>query len=533
MWKKSVCGLTLLVAGLLVWSCGDGSVDSLTDNELLMISRFPSTIDYDMLDSIVEACKKDEACWEKAKKTGEIYKGDYTKVLRDSSGNIVIVEGDSAFIYDKSGKKLPVFNFSSNSNDDDDDDVTSSGSTATSGSSSKSSGSGFEDGGGYTDDGTGQGASGGSGTSAIVIDRSSSSKKTESSSSVDLSFLSSSSKKKIDLDTTSTKVSSSSENTGTLSAGSSGSWTSGGSGGGKILKCGEKPVVGECKPAEDHYFVGETVTYTYTPSSGSCTEDANAYWDVQYSDATPSNHEGGFSLDVVYSTIGVKSAVTMTVDETPILCGEVKIEAHGLEGCVCTLSGSSSVDLASGSPSDSVFAWVITGCETSAPNKTMAYTWSVNGSSGTGSSVVPASFSVKLNKAGSYTPVLTVANVDGTEMKPVCTTINISNSDPAIPVEIKEKEKGYSVANGQKVKISVDNVSNMHCYGKKWQNSACTITVTGADGTDPVVGSVPNCNGSYWNSHITFPLSRLDENNMATVSIENMDSGGLVECEVR
>ena len=51
-----------------------------------MISRFPSTIDYEMLDSIVNACKKDKECWEKAQKTGEIYKGDYTTILRDSSG---------------------------------------------------------------------------------------------------------------------------------------------------------------------------------------------------------------------------------------------------------------------------------------------------------------------------------------------------------------------------------------------------------------------------------------------------------------
>ncbi|WP_407446932.1 hypothetical protein [Fibrobacter sp.] len=385
MLRKSVLGFAILAAGLLVWSCGDGSVDSLTDSELLMISRFPSTIDYDMLDSIVEACKKDAACWEKAKKTGEIYKGDYTEVIRDSSGNIVVVEGDSAYVW-KDGKKLPVFNFSSNSNDDDDDDVTSSGSTATSGSSSKRSSASGYDVDEYTDGGDGPDSNGsGSGGTSVAHDRSSSSKKSTSSSSVDLSFLNSSSSIKVLSSSTiirsssSKKVassssvdlsflSSSSSSLGVASSSSiknersssskivinqssvsqssssqqevhlsSSSITQhGGGGGGTGMTCDEGSLSGSCTVSENPGYRNETVTYTFRPDgNNTCTAYGEVEWNVtnpedgasvtHWADPTSSSRSS-FSFDVKYSSIGDKKSVIFSMGGQNKQCDAVTIK---------------------------------------------------------------------------------------------------------------------------------------------------------------------------------------------------------------
>lgn len=385
MLRKSVLGFAILAAGLLVWSCGDGSVDSLTDSELLMISRFPSTIDYDMLDSIVEACKKDADCWEKAKKTGEIYKGDYTEVIRDSSGNIVVVEGDSAYVW-KDGKKLPVFNFSSNSNDDDDDDVTSSGSTATSGSSSKRSSASGYDVDEYIDGGDGPDSNGsGSGGTSVAHERSSSSKKSTSSSSVDLSFLNSSSSIKVLSSTTVVRSSSSKKTTSSSSVDlsflsssssslgvassssiknersssskivinqssvsqssssqqevhlSSSSITQhGGGGGGTGMTCDEGSLSGSCTVSENPGYRNETVTYTFRPDgNNTCTAYGEVEWNVtnpedgasvtHWADPTSSSRSS-FSFDVKYSSIGDKKSVIFSMGGQNKQCDAVTIK---------------------------------------------------------------------------------------------------------------------------------------------------------------------------------------------------------------
>lgn len=331
MWKKSVCGLTALVAGLLIWSCGDGSVDSLNDNELMMISRFPSTIDYDMLDRVVEDCKRDQACWDKALKTGEIYQGDYTKVLRDSSGNIVVVEGDSAYIW-KDGKKLPVFDFSSNSAGDEDDDVPSS-SGSTSGSSSKSSGSGY----GYSADAYtdvyGDSSDSGSGKSSVAraTTGSSGSQSTGNSSSIDMSVLNSSSSEKvasatsasIDTGISSEKIeisvnsepeSSSSEEVVEISSSSIGQH--GGGGGSDVdYPCLGYVVPGTCQVASIVGYVKEPVTYTFTPSDdNTCTAYDKVEWFVTETEgASPyywkdpsTTKKDSYSFEVTFTTLGVK-----------------------------------------------------------------------------------------------------------------------------------------------------------------------------------------------------------------------------------
>ena len=361
MWKNSVLALMLLVAGILVWSCGDGTVDSLTDNELIMITRFnPLELDYDELDSIVQSCKKDKECWEKAKKTGEIYKGDYTKVLRDSSGDIIVMEGDSAFVW-KDGKKLPVFDIPSN-NEEDDDDVTTSGSMTTSGSSSKrSSASGYEkdEGSGNGDDlnSAGSGAGGksrnhaeessssgnASGTGNSVdasqyTNPSSSSKGTysgsssshkrsssskNSSSSADLSSLTSTS-----VPTTSAEEEvedeSSSSSKSQLSAGSEGS--QGGGGGNTNLKCGDTPISGTCKPNKVFVKKGENVTYTYTPSSGSCQETSTILWLAGDADASKETQSGGWTFTISFAKLGSKTGTFFMMDNTRIPCDDVMVE---------------------------------------------------------------------------------------------------------------------------------------------------------------------------------------------------------------
>lgn len=489
MYKKSVLGLAILAAGLLVWSCGDGSVDSLNDNELIMISRFPSTIDYDLLDSVVEACQKDKACWEKAKKTGEIYKGDYTKVLRDSSGDIIVVEGDSAYVW-KDGKKLPVFDIPTNNSGDEDDDESSS-STATSGSSSKSSGSGFEDG-GYTDDGTGQGPGGGSGTSAIHVDRSSSSKKVSSSSSVDLSFLSSSSKGKVELDTTSTEDKSSSSSKVSLSANSESSGTSGGSVKPIDYKCGQTPIAGTCKPDNEYPFLGDDVTYTYTPSAGTC-QNGDILWRVGDVDVAPRQQEGGMTFTVLYGTLGDKTQVTFTMDSTRVSCEMVILET----GCNCTLKGKTVVDWQGSSltTSDSIFTWVVSGCASETNPKIDSYSWTMGNKTGSA-----RKFEVKLDQAGVYTPEVAVTDKGGVESNPVCPSLKVR-----VPVNVTSLGTEFVAENGQQVKLSGTAASSgttLKCYtNSEYMQSSCTIEMAGSENLSK---SVDNCGN--WHE-FSFPVS--------------------------
>lgn len=364
MWKKRVCGLTVLIAGLMLWSCGDGTIDPLSDNELMMISRFPSTIDYDMLDSVVNACKKDAACWEKAKKTGEIYTGDYTKVLRDSSGDIIVVEGDSAFVW-KDGKKLPVFDIPTIKTGDDDDDVESSGSTATSGSSSKrSSASGFEKdvGSGGGDDPNSSG-SGVGGSSRNHAEESSSSRKASgSSSSVNASQYtnpsssslgtysgsasshSRSSNSEITISANSESSSSSSVEPIYVSAASGTSTSSSSSKNGtnpssaSAKLCGDKAIEGTCTPDKNSVGLNEQVTWTYTPDPETCS-DGNIEWQslndgnikgndsqILTADGTL-KQSGGLSFVAAFSTAEKKEQTIFFMDGKRFNCLPVTVSS--------------------------------------------------------------------------------------------------------------------------------------------------------------------------------------------------------------
>ena len=384
MLKKFVLGLVFAVSGLLVWSCGDGSVDPLNDTELLVISRFPSTIDYDLLDSVVNACKKDKECWEKAKKTGEIYKGDYTQILRDDSGNIIIQEGDSAFVW-KDGKKLPVFDFSSNS-EGDDDDIGSSGSGVTSGSSRiRSSGAGYDEDEYIDEYGPTSGGSG-SGTGEVSHDRSSNSNSGSGvSSSIDLSFLSSSSSAKVLSSTTvshddkssSSKRSSSSVDMSVLSSSSSlkvvssssihhnrssssktvvsvnsvaesssseevvelsSSSVSHHTGiSSNALACAPQTLKGTCVALPSPGTKGENVTYTFTPAEdNTCNGYNDVEWNVTVENTGASKVHEAYSYNapqqkydfvVSFSTVGIKEGVQFSMGGENVVCDPLRIKS--------------------------------------------------------------------------------------------------------------------------------------------------------------------------------------------------------------
>ena len=237
--------------------------------------------------------------------------------MKDDSGNIIIQEGDSAFVW-KDGKKLPVFDFSSNS-EGDDDDIGSSGSEITSGSSRiRSSAAGY-DADEYIDEYGPTSGGSGSGSGEVNHDRSSNSNGGSGvSSSIDLSFLSSSSSAKILSSTTvshddkssSSKRSSSSVDTSVLSSSSSSlgvassttinngddssssskkvigqssvsqssssvteyvlsssSTGTHGGGGGTEATCGAGTVSGTCVASPSPGFRNEVVTYTFTPDA--------------------------------------------------------------------------------------------------------------------------------------------------------------------------------------------------------------------------------------------------------------------------
>ena len=493
MWKKSVLGLAILVAGLLVWSCGDGSVDSLSDNEVMMISRFPSTIDYEMLDSIVNACKKDKECWEKAQKTGEIYKGDYTTILRDSSGNIIYKEGDSTFIYDKEGRKLPVFVFSSNSAGDGDEDVTSSGSNTTSGSSSRrssASGAGYDDD-GFIDDWDGGSNGSGSGKSSRqYASTSSSSKKTGSSSSFDMSVLnpSSSSVKvassgniNIDLGSSSSKIvitqssvsrSSSSATVVVISSSSRAQHSGGGGGGETGTTCTTSQLKGSCKPTKDEVVKGKPVTYKFTPTSAnSCNATDNIQWSVlpgldgTTGGASPTSQTGGYTFDVTYSLAGEKKSVMFTMGGVNVPCDAVTIKSS----CTTNNSYSCSVNLNSASNNLTKnnpvsYTWTLTkgGC-----HEVTSITWSGSVSaSGSDVYTVTKGFS----SASTYNESISVVDESSTTPKsvscPSATVRKVTETKPSFNVS--------SLVTGTELSVAVTPTSITGC---DYDASKCSYSI--------------------------------------------------------
>ena len=492
MWKKSVLGLAILVAGLLVWSCGDGSVDSLSDNEVMMISRFPSTIDYEMLDSIVNACKKDKECWEKAQKTGEIYKGDYTTILRDSSGNIIYKEGDSTFIYDKEGRKLPVFVLSSNSAGDGDEDVTSSGSNTTSGSSSRrssASGAGYDD--DFVDDYTGNSNGSGSGTSSRqYASTSSSSKKTGSSSSIDMSVLNASSSSvkvassgniNIDLGSSSSKIvitqssvsrSSSSATVVVLSSSSRAQHSGGGGGGETGTTCTTSQLKGSCKPTKDEVVKGKPVTYKFTPTSAnSCNATDNIQWSVlpgldgTTGGASPTSQTGGYTFDVTYSLAGEKKSVMFTMGGVNVPCDAVTIKSdcstNNSYSCTVKLNSASN-NLTKNNPVS--YTWTLTkgGC-----HDVTSITWSGSVSaSGSDVYTVTKGFS----SASTYSESISVVDESSTTPKsvscPSATVRNVTETKPSFNVS--------SIVSGTELSVTVTPSSITGC---DYDASKCSYTI--------------------------------------------------------
>ena len=520
MWKKRVCGLAVLVAGLMLWSCGDGTIDPLSDNELMMISRFPSTIDYDMLDSVVNACKKDAACWEKAKKTGEIYTGDYTKVLRDSSGDIIVVEGDSAFVW-KDGKKLPVFDIPTIKTGDDDDDVESGASTATSGSSSRrSSASGYEKdlGSGGGDDPNSNGS--GSGASAVTHDRSSSSGNATSSSSIDasqytnpssssvgaytgsmsshsrssssvknssssadLSFMSSSSIPTVSMSSAASDESSSSKQQ--LSAGSESS--QGGGGGNVNLKCGNTPISGKCEPKgksnpSELYttYKGRDVTYKYTPDAGTCTETSTIKWIAGDDGASPVSQEGGWEFTTSYSIVGTKTLTYFIMDDTRIPCEEVVVESEcvGNNSYTCSIHlNSSSNNLTKANPVS--YTWTLTkgGCKDILDN---GITW---GGSVSGNEMT---VSQTFNSAGTYSVSLNVKDEGkpstGTDVLcPAAVVRNVEEVAPTCSIDDK------LWVTGESIKIAPKTIS-----GCDYDNDKCGYVLKKTSG-----GNIASSSSGY------------------------------------
>lgn len=496
MLKKGAIGLFFAVAGFFAWSCGDGSVDSLTDTEMMMISRFPSTINYDMLDSIVKACEKDKECWEKAKKTGEIYKGDYTTILRDSSGNIIYQEGDSAFIYDKDGKKLPVFVLSSNSASGGEEDVTTSGSTATSGSSSKrssASGAGYDD--DFVDDYTGNSNGSGSGTSSRqYASTSSSSRNTGNSSSIDLSVLNASSSSvkvasstsiNIDVGSSSSKInivassvsrSSSSQTVVQASSSSIASHSGGGGGGDSGTMCAANTTLsGSCTGSPNPQIKNKTVTYTFKPDkNNTCSAPDNVEWfvnspsdgaDQTYKKYSYNSAQTQYTHNIKYSTAGNKKSVVFSMGGKNVVCDAVTIKAdcNTSNSYSCTVKlNSASNNLTKNNPVS--YTWTLTkgGCY-----DVTSITWSGSVSaSGSDVYTVTKGFS----SAGTYSESISVVDESSTTPKsvscPSATVRNVTETKPSFNVS--------SIVTGTELSVAVTPSSITGC---DYDASKCSYTI--------------------------------------------------------
>ena len=510
MWKKRVCGLTLLVAGLLVWSCGDGSVDALGDKELLMISRFDPV---DMRDSIVLVCYKNGECWKKFEKTGEIFLGDFYFKIPDTTllrlvtgGDSLVVEGDSAFVW-KDGKKLPVFNFSSNSNDDDDDDVTSNGSTATSGSSSKrSSASGFEkdEGSEFGDDPN----SSGSGTSsrAHAEDGSSSSQKKSSSSTGGSQYTNSSSSQKvasansadIDLGSSSSKInivpssvsrSSSSQTVVQASSSSIASHSGGGGGGESGTMCATNTTLsGSCTGSPNPQVKNKTVTYTFKPDkNNTCSAPDNVEWfvnspsdgaDQTYKKYSYNSAQTQYTHNIKYSTAGNKKSVVFSMGGKNVVCDAVTIKAdcNTNNSYSCTLKlNSASNNLTKNNPVS--YTWTLTkgGCY-----DVTSITWS-GSVSASGSDVYTVT--KEFSSAGTYSESISVVDESSTTPKSVaCSTATVRN--------VTETKPSFNVAD---ITVAVAEasltVTPTNVVGCDYDSDQCSYILKKTSGSPSVSGN--------------------------------------------
>ena len=474
MWKKSVLGLIVSVAGLLVWSCGDGSIDSLGDDELMVISRFPRTIDYDLLDSVVNACKKDKECWERAEKTGEIYKGDYTTILRDSSGNIIYVEGDSAFVW-KDGKKLPVFDIPTNN---DDDLVVSSTSankqSASSGNKGSSSGKSEDDEYHVNDDNSSSSVKNG-GSSTSRVDRSSNSK--------------------IEIQESSVSQSSSSVAPIVLSSSSVKQHNGGGGGGNDGTTCNSGDLSGVCAPTSQIAVKGKPVTYKFTPDKNNkCNATDNILWhvglglDQTYGGASPLDQEGGYTFDVTYSLAGEKKSVVFSMGGENLPCASVTVnnecDKDNTYSCKRTLNSTSN-NLTKSNPVTYTWEVVKNGC-----HDVTSISW--NGAVSGSSSSVTKDFNAVTNSSNSQVSVTVVDEnkSNDVECKPAYVR-NEVEKEPTCSIADAIMPTNYAFTVTPSSVEGCDYDDNKCAYSLKKGSSVVASSSSGYDG-----GALPSISAS-------------------------------------
>ena len=481
MWKKSVLGLAILVAGLLFWSCGDGSLDPLNDNELMMISRFDGA---ELRDSVVQVCKQNKDCWEKFEKTREISLGDYYFKLADDSlfysyfadkGDSISVVGDSTFVW-KDGKKIPVFIWSSNSTSDGDGDVTSNGSGPTSGSSSRrssASGAGYDDD-GFIDDWDGGSNGSGSGKSSRqYASTSSSSTKTGTSSSIDMSVLnpSSSSVKvasstsiNIDVGSSSSKInivassvsrSSSSQTVVQASSSSIASHSGGGGGGESGTMCAANTTLsGSCTGSPNPQIKNKTVTYTFKPDkNNTCSAPDNVEWfvnspsdgaDQTYKKYSYNSAQTQYTHAIKYSVAGDKKSVVFSMGGKNVVCDAVTVKAdcntNNSYSCTVKLNSASN-NLTKNNPVSYTWTLAKSGCY-----DVTSITWSGSVSaSGSDVYTVTKGFS----SASTYSESISVVDESSTTPKsvscPSALVRNVTETKPTCSVDGKVWATGASL----------------------------------------------------------------------------------------
>jgi hypothetical protein len=316
-----------------------------------------------------------------------------------------------------------------------------------------------------------------------------------------------------------------------LSAGSEGSQGGGGSVS-SSKKCGDTPVSGICKSDLKEVYPYSVVTYTYKPNAGSCTiDDENIEWRTNDTDASVVDsadgvraQDGGFTFKLMFGQPGIKTQTVFSMDENNILCDEdgetVNVITCPETHCSCTLDiGVDKVDLASAAPKDTTFTWNTSCCSVNG-RVTFNHSWSLNGASSSGVSLVK-----KLKVPGTYQPTLSISTSAGESFSSTCDAIQIV--DKNVPKEISTLGTTIEVEDGDKVKVVGDALSSgsqLRCY-HAWQNSSCTIQMVGATTTSNTIG---NCNSSSTYNYASIGISQLS-NGIAKINLTGVAS---VTCSV-
>lgn len=511
MSKKFFLGIPFALLVAAFWACGDGSIDSPSDRELMIVGKFDSELSDNAIDSMVALCNARPEC---KKAMDWAYKND-KNIHNITDSSLITDEDDTIPIH--SGNALPSYSFSSDaSSSSAPEEEESSSSRVASSSSRKVSSSSADE-------------------PVYVISSSSSVKEGDGPHKQEYSSDSKIEYSSVSFSSSSVAQSSSSYATLPSSSSKKGNSSSSIRPASSVSANCTLPVEGTCKPDKIEVERLENVTWTFVPKTGSRT-DGEIEWNSFDTDASVSTQKGSFTFTTSFSEKGDKKQTEFAMDAEAcgfgdniniVSCDPVTVVPKVLKGCQCKLGGFTatagkvSLDLVAhngGIARD--FKWSVSGCNAEA--KDLKFAWNM-GSSTT------SSLTMKLEKPKSYQPAVTVSLMDGSEVESkldvTCDMLVLKND--LLPMEVDELNKSFVVTSGDRIQIAgaaKSSGSNLRCwrYDGSWQSGACSVSF---ESGSTVSASMSNCQSNDGWQNVSYALSNLDSEGIVTITMSGVDEG--------